>query len=232
MSSTFFWCRRGKRPDIARPTGTSMCGSKRAYGIYILMDPAVLRDVIDGLVRNGIENTPDGGCVTISLEERGEQVLVHVTDSGVGISEENQQYIFDGLFHTEDTELYASRLPYEFGAGGKGLDLLRMKIYRGALRLFPFDEEHALSPLAGQRGRLPRRHFRLPLLQDVCRLRWIGRHHLHCHLYERPRQGHPPGPAPLILSPFRQLSRRALNHGLLSPIISPSGAQGQAEITR
>ena len=99
------------------------------YGIYILMDPAVLRDVIDGLVRNGIENTPDGGCVTISLEERGEQVLVHVTDSGVGISEENQQYIFDGLFHTEDTELYASRLPYEFGAGGKGLDLLRMKIY-------------------------------------------------------------------------------------------------------
>ena len=97
--------------------------------MYILMDPAVLRDVIDGLVRNGIENTPDGGCVTISLEERGEQVLVHVTDSGVGISEENQQYIFDGLFHTEDTELYASRLPYEFGAGGKGLDLLRMKIY-------------------------------------------------------------------------------------------------------
>jgi PAS domain S-box-containing protein len=99
------------------------------YGIYIFMDPAILRDVIDGLVRNGIENTPDGGCVTISLEERGEQVLVHVTDSGVGISEENQQYIFDGLFHTEDTELYASRLPYEFGAGGKGLDLLRMKTY-------------------------------------------------------------------------------------------------------
>jgi signal transduction histidine kinase len=99
------------------------------YGIYILMEPAILRDVIDGLVRNGIENTPDGGRVTISLEERGEQVLVHVTDSGVGISSENQQYIFDGLFHAEDTELYASRLPYEFGAGGKGLDLLRMKVY-------------------------------------------------------------------------------------------------------
>ncbi len=104
-------------------------GVEGLYGIYILMDPAVLRDVIDGLVRNAIENTPDGGCVTISLEERGEQVLVHVTDSGVGISEEDQQYIFDGLFHAKDTELYASRLPYEFGAGGKGLDLLRMKVY-------------------------------------------------------------------------------------------------------
>ena len=99
------------------------------YGVYILMDPAILRDIIDGLVRNGIENTPDGGRVTISLEERGEHVLVHVTDTGVGISEENQQYVFEGLFHAKDTELYASRLPYEFSAGGKGLDLLRMKVY-------------------------------------------------------------------------------------------------------
>ena len=101
-----------------------------AYGVYILMDPAILRDVIDGLVRNAIENTPDEGRVVISVEERGERdVLVRVTDSGVGISEENQQYIFDGLFHAKDTDIYASRQPYDFAAGGKGLDLLRMKVY-------------------------------------------------------------------------------------------------------
>ena len=117
---------RGRSRGAHRHIDVRMEG---VYGIYISMDPAILRDVIDGLVRNGIENTPDGGSVTISLEERGEQVLVHVTDTGVGISEENQQYIFDGLFHAKDTELYASRLPYEFGAGGKGLDLLRMKVY-------------------------------------------------------------------------------------------------------
>ena len=94
------------------------------------MDPAILRDVIDGLVRNAIENTPDEGRVVISVEERGERdVLVRVTDSGVGISEENQQYIFDGLFHAKDTDIYASRQPYDFAAGGKGLDLLRMKVY-------------------------------------------------------------------------------------------------------
>jgi PAS domain S-box-containing protein len=101
-----------------------------AQGVYILMDPAILREVIDGLVRNAIENTPDGGRVAISIEERGEgDVLVHVTDSGIGISGENQQYVFDGLFHAEDTDIYASRQPYDFGAGGKGLDLLRMKTY-------------------------------------------------------------------------------------------------------
>ena len=98
-------------------------------GVCISMDPAILRDVIDGLLRNAIENTPDGGSVTMSLEEKGEDVLVRVTDSGIGISEENQRYIFDGLFHVENTEVYASRQPYDFGAGGKALDLLRMKVY-------------------------------------------------------------------------------------------------------
>lgn len=97
--------------------------------IWILTEPSVFREVIDGLLRNAIENTPDGGSVTVSVEEREEDVLVHVTDTGVGISEENQQYIFDGFFHPKDTEIYASKQPYDFFAGGKGLDLLRMKYY-------------------------------------------------------------------------------------------------------
>ncbi len=98
--------------------------------IYVKMDPMILRAIVDGLLRNAVENTPDGGRVTMSTEERGEgDIVVRVTDTGVGISEENQQYIFDGLFHTEDTDVYTSRQPYDFGAGGKGLDLLRMKVF-------------------------------------------------------------------------------------------------------
>ena len=97
--------------------------------VYVLMEPTILREVIDGLIRNAIENTPDHGFVTVWLEEKDEAVLLHVTDCGVGISEENQRYIFDGLFHTQETERYASRKPYDFDAGGKGLDLLRMKAY-------------------------------------------------------------------------------------------------------
>jgi signal transduction histidine kinase len=97
--------------------------------VYVLMDPAIVRDIFDGLLRNAIENTPDGGFVSISLEEKDDGVTVHVTDSGVGIAEEHQPYIFDGLFHAKETELYASKQQYDFDAGGKGLDLLRMKRY-------------------------------------------------------------------------------------------------------
>jgi signal transduction histidine kinase len=97
--------------------------------VTLQMDPRVVGEVVDGLLKNAIENTPDGGTIGVTVEEKENRVWIHVQDSGVGITEENQRYIFDGLFHTEETELYASKNPYDFGAGGKGLDLLRMKLY-------------------------------------------------------------------------------------------------------
>jgi PAS domain S-box-containing protein len=98
-------------------------------GVRVLMDTSVLADMVEGLLRNAIENTPDGGMVTLSAEERSDGVVLRVTDTGVGITEEDQRYIFDGLFHAKDTELYSSKEAYNFGAGGKGLHLLRMKVY-------------------------------------------------------------------------------------------------------
>lgn len=97
--------------------------------LYITIDPVILREVAEGLIKNAIENTPDGGKIEISIEQKGDRVWLHVTDYGIGIREENQQYLFDGLFHAYETDLYSSRKPYDFGAGGKGLELLRMKVY-------------------------------------------------------------------------------------------------------
>ena len=97
--------------------------------LFVLIDPLVLQNVVEGLLRNAVENTPDGGMIRLGVEQEHGKVALHIRDYGVGITEENQAYIFDGLFHTKETELYASKKPYDFGAGGKGLDLLRMKIY-------------------------------------------------------------------------------------------------------
>ena len=97
--------------------------------LFIATDPLILSEVAEGLVKNAIENTPDGSTIEISVEHKGDRIWLNVTDYGVGIKEENQQYLFDGLFHTEETDLYSSRRPYDFGAGGKGLELLRMKVY-------------------------------------------------------------------------------------------------------
>jgi PAS domain S-box-containing protein len=100
-------------------------------GVSIMMEPTALRQIIDGLIRNAIENTPDRGSVIVKIETNDEEILFSVIDYGIGIIEDDQKYIFDGLFHTKEIVRYASRKPYDFDAGGKGLDLLRMKNYAG-----------------------------------------------------------------------------------------------------
>jgi len=49
------------------------------------VDPARLRQVLDGLVENAVRATPAGGHVEIRVEEDAEQVLVEVVDDGPGL---------------------------------------------------------------------------------------------------------------------------------------------------
>ena len=89
----------------------------------------VLAKIVEGLVRNAIENTPDSGEILVSVRNGEFGPELEIRDTGVGISEENQRLIFENYFTTYDTMQYSSRQPYDFGAGGKGFDLLRMRIF-------------------------------------------------------------------------------------------------------
>jgi signal transduction histidine kinase len=122
--------------------------------VSIPMIQTVLEDMLEGLLKNAIENTPDGGLIRILLDRKNGKVLLKVQDFGIGITEENQRFIFDGLFHTQETDLYESKRPYDFYAGGKGLDLHRMKTYG---QRFGFD----LSVES-------RRCLHLPTDRDLC----------------------------------------------------------------
>jgi len=89
----------------------------------------VMQKVFDGLLRNAIENTPDEGEVEVRVQKKGEGSELVVHDYGIGITEEYQRRIFEGFFTTQETMDYSSKRPFEFNAGGKGADLLRMKIF-------------------------------------------------------------------------------------------------------
>jgi two-component system phosphate regulon sensor histidine kinase PhoR len=117
---------KGKQSAAHRELHIQLQGER---DLSLFMVPEVLEDILGGLLKNAIENTPDEGSIRIILEQKDERLLLKVQDFGIGITEENQKQILGGLFHTLDTELYTSKKPYDFGAGGKGLDLLRMKVY-------------------------------------------------------------------------------------------------------
>lgn len=100
-----------------------------ANDLFITINPVVLKEICEGVIKNAIENTPDKSEIRITLEQKDDRIWIHISDSGIGITDENQKYILDGLFHTKETELYTSKKPYDFGAGGKGFELLRIKTY-------------------------------------------------------------------------------------------------------
>jgi PAS domain S-box-containing protein len=93
----------------------------------IYMPPDALQKVVDGLIKNAIENTPDEGKIEVIVRRKDTGAQLVVRDYGVGITQENQKQIFDGFFSTQNTMDYSTKMPFDFNAGGKGADLLRMK---------------------------------------------------------------------------------------------------------
>lgn len=95
----------------------------------IRMPGEPLRKTVDGLIRNAVENTPDNGSVEVVVTHNTEGVKFQVIDHGIGLTQEAQKRIFEGFFTVQDTMDYSSKSPFDFNAGGKGADLLRMKIF-------------------------------------------------------------------------------------------------------
>jgi two-component system, OmpR family, sensor histidine kinase VicK len=63
--------------------------------IYLDLDDAKFMQVINNLMSNAIKFTPDGGEITLSLEEKEETVLIKVADTGIGIPEKYHATLFD-----------------------------------------------------------------------------------------------------------------------------------------
>jgi signal transduction histidine kinase len=98
-------------------------------GLYLAMDETVLKKSCFGLLKNAVENTPDGGRIEVTAANGSSGVRIDVRDFGVGITPQNQKLIFGGFFHTQETHLYRSGRPYDFNAGGAGADLLRIRVF-------------------------------------------------------------------------------------------------------
>jgi GAF domain-containing protein len=95
----------------------------------ILIPEEVLSAIVEGLIRNAIEATPDNGRVLVGGEARRDRYIFRVKDWGVGIPDKEQRLVFEGFYPVQETENYSSGRPYSFNAGGKGIDLLRIRMF-------------------------------------------------------------------------------------------------------
>jgi len=66
-----------------------------------------LASVITNLLSNAIKYTPEKGQVTVSLFESKEQVVVEISDTGIGIPEEEQSGLFTEFFRASNAKQMA-----------------------------------------------------------------------------------------------------------------------------
>jgi signal transduction histidine kinase len=64
-------------------------------------DRVRLAQVFDNLISNAIKFTPPGGRVGLSISMVGEEAMIVVADSGMGITPEDQQRLFTRFFRTK-----------------------------------------------------------------------------------------------------------------------------------
>ena len=69
------------------------------------IDSLKMRRVIDNLVRNAIEAMPGGGKLTLETKGDGDQYIITVTDTGVGIPAENLPNLFKLYYTTKSKGL-------------------------------------------------------------------------------------------------------------------------------
>lgn len=68
----------------------------------VLADPSLLKIVTENLIDNAIRYTKGGGIVEIKLIREKDKVLFAIKDSGVGIPQKEQKYIFQKFFRAEN----------------------------------------------------------------------------------------------------------------------------------
>ena len=83
--------------------------------IWLYADTARLEQVVVNLLNNAAKYTPDGGRISLAVQQEGDQAVLRVRDSGVGIAPDLLPHIFD-LFTQGERSLDRSQ-------GGLGIGL-------------------------------------------------------------------------------------------------------------
>ena len=87
--------------------------------LFLFVDGFDISQLIDNLLDNAIKYTKDHGLITITLESDGENATLRVSDNGLGISEEDQQRIFERFYRVDKARAQS------LGGTGLGLSIVR-----------------------------------------------------------------------------------------------------------
>ena len=91
------------------------------YGPHIKTNTVktILDEIIYNLCDNGVKYNKKGGSLTVTISQEGEQPVITVEDTGIGISEEDQKRIFERFYRVDKSHSKA------IGGTGLGLSIVK-----------------------------------------------------------------------------------------------------------
>jgi signal transduction histidine kinase len=94
----------GNATPAAKAKGIEMTYSSEGEPPEMFGDPHRIEIILTNLVGNAMKFTPSGGRIQVSVFHNSAGTSVEVTDTGPGISREEQQRIFERFHQTESSE--------------------------------------------------------------------------------------------------------------------------------
>ncbi|MBQ7544057.1 MAG: HAMP domain-containing histidine kinase [Synergistaceae bacterium] len=86
------------------------------------VDREKFRHVIDNLLSNALRYTDEGGKVSVKLRRGGENVIISVKDTGIGIAEKDLPNIFERFYRADESRTRVT------GGSGVGLAIVKAAV--------------------------------------------------------------------------------------------------------
>ncbi len=91
-------------------------------------DREKLRIIIDNLLSNAIKYSPEGGVLSLSVVKSEQEIVFDIRDSGVGISDDDAQRVFEPFYRGQST-------PSDVRGSGLGLSIVKefVQLHHGTI---------------------------------------------------------------------------------------------------
>jgi len=109
---------------FARASNVELGLERQSDSGLIMADPDQIKQVISNLIDNAIRYIKGKGKVTIKIEHKGRHIYFEIKDTGVGISKQDQKYIFQKFFRAQGV------LKHQTQGSGLGLFIAKSIIKR------------------------------------------------------------------------------------------------------
>ena len=95
--------------------------------IWTEIDTDKMTQVLDNILNNAIKYSPDGGKVTVSMQTTESQLILSISDEGLGIPKKDLPLIFDRFYRVDKARSRAQ------GGTGLGLSIAKeiVKLHKG-----------------------------------------------------------------------------------------------------